>query len=231
MTQSGIYARGGCNLKQLARKKRRYAQVPCGVWSEVKQMYDPARSEGKDDGVCCESRENRSRELKFRCAYQANQVPRSRGSKGIGEQVPTGWPKQLCNSTHSVWTEDGQPTCALGKIECQGREAECRSKGKANQNDCQSLQRYRHRSEVKRNRDMRAERDECSSADCQEYLSSCAAAKIFAACSGAGLEWDCRLHGASFQRLAETVVSKDIKRGGIVRRASALNMQRAGGRN
>ena len=91
MTQPGIDARGGCDLKQFTRKKWRYAQVPYGAWSEMKQMRDPSRTEGKDDGARGDSRENCAWKLKFCRTHESNHVPRGRGGEGIGNQVSAGW--------------------------------------------------------------------------------------------------------------------------------------------
>lgn len=160
----------------------------------MKQDGEPECADGEDDEVGGEGREDRSVELGSIDADCANYTAGSRGGERIGEEEAAGRAKDLGDSARALRTEDGEACCALGEIEQEGGGAERWAKSEADEKDGQGLQGKRHRREVERHGDVRAEGHEGSGGDGQDGLTGEGARKAADFLSGFELDGDDGLH-------------------------------------
>lgn len=125
----------------------------------MEPVGEPEGAHGEDRYAGRDPRDDRRAELKATERPCANYGPSCRSRQRIRKEVPTGRTEKLSGPAHSMGAEDRQTQSAFHQVRKQGTEAEGWAKHEADEDNPQGLQRDRHRREVKRDRDMRADGD------------------------------------------------------------------------
>src|ERR1035438_10415264 len=119
---------GSCgDLEDFAGQKWLYAQMPCGVCVEMKQVGEPACAHGEDEEAGGKPSQDGGRELRTAEADGSNDAACCRRRERVGEQIAGRGTKKLRNAAGAIRAEDRQAHRAFREVEHKGCGGERRS--------------------------------------------------------------------------------------------------------
>src|ERR1035441_5469857 len=114
---------GSCgDLEDFAGQKWLYAQVPCGVCVEMKEVGEPACAHGEDENAGGKPRQDGGRELRTAETDGSNDAACCRRRERVGEQITGRGTEKLRNAAGPIRAEDRQADRALRRAAGQGSE-------------------------------------------------------------------------------------------------------------